>query len=235
MNYTPEVWANLSFEEQFPIVKASEFSMESSFMRFRPRGEAQILLWESLEKQIHKGIEDFRRPAIDPSLDESGNLIYCPEREVAVEIKSELWNQMAENFMSSKHSRVGTTAQYDAWLGTILNYWVEERNLPVEMAWNEVCFNCELMANVFNALLPMSEGKEKTGSRKVDCWADLGNVQKIVRKSEKPEDGFLYRGCTYLTRSPIYNLTTTCKEFPELGFDKEKIAKTSTLWVVMDV
>lgn len=233
MNYTRQTWANLAFEEKFPIVRASKLSMEDSFMQFKPNSEEQTLLWESLEFQICSRIEDFRKPAIDPSLDEEGNIVFCPEMDPAVNIKPEQWAQKAREFMLDKNSRIGTNGQYNAWLGTILKYLVEERNLPVAMAWSEVCFNSELLANVFKSPIPVSKGLEKTGSRVINCWADLGNVQKIVRK-DKQEGVFLLRGCTYLTRSPVYSLATTCKEFPELGFTNEKLAQKATIWMVMD-
>lgn len=233
MIYTKQGWAKLSPKEKFPIVRASALSLKDSFMRFDPNTENQILLQESLVRQIERGAQDFRRPAIDPSLDAEGNIIYMPGLEPALGILPELLEQKARNFMPKLNSRIGSNSEYDLFLGTLIKYLVEERNLPVTMAWAEVCFDSELLANTANSPIPYSNGMETTGSRVQGVWADLGNVQKIVLDDRTSQ--FMCRGCMYTARSPYYSLASKSMPIPKIEITVEELLKKATPWIIMDV
>lgn len=233
MIYTPQEWSCLALQEKFPIVRASELSLKDSFMRFDPDTEKQFLLKESLVRQIERGAQDFRRPAIDPSLDKEGNIIYMAGMNPALGILPELLEQKAKKFMPELNSRIGTDPEYDLFLGTFLKYLVEDRNLPVAMAWKEICVNSELLANTATSPIPKSEGLETTGSRRHGVWADLGNVQKIVLDEESSE--FVCRGCMYTAMSRYYSLASKSKLIAKLGITAEEMFKKATLWMVMDV
>ena len=178
MDYTQQAWAKLAFQEQFPVVRASELSLKDSFMRFDPNTENQIILMESLVRQLERGAQDFRRPAIDPSLDAEGNIIYMPGMDPALGILPELLEQKARDFMPKLNSRIGYNQEYDLFLGTLIKYLVVQRNHPVAMAWAEVCFSSELLANTANSAIPYSNGMESTGSRVQDVWATWAMYRK---------------------------------------------------------
>lgn len=233
MIYSKQGWAKLAPKEKFPIVRASALSLKDSFMRFDPNTENQILLQESLVRQIERGAQDFRRPAIDPSLDAEGNIIYMPGLEPALGILPELLEQKARNFMPKLNSRIGSNSEYDLFLGTLIKYLVEERNLPVTMAWAEVCFDSELLANTANSPIPYSNGMETTGSRVQGVWADLGNVQKIVLDDRTSQ--FMCRGCMYTARSPYYSLASKSMPIPKIEITVEELLKKATPWIIMDV
>lgn len=233
MTYTQQAWAKLAFQEKFPVVKASELSIKDSFMRFAPNTENQILLQESLICQIERGAQDFRRPAIDPSLDADGNIIYMAGKEPALGIHPELLEQKAKDFMPKLNSRIGSNQEYDLFLGTLIKFLVEKRNHPVAMAWAEVCFSSELLANTANSPIPYGNGMETTGSRVQGVWADLGNVQKIVLEGKTSE--FVCRGCMYTARSPYYSLASTSKPILQLDITAEEMLKKATPWIVMNV
>lgn len=233
MIYSKQGWTELAPKEKFPIVRASALSLKDSFMRFDPNTENQILLQESLVRQIERGAQDFRRPAIDPSLDAEGNIIYMPGLEPALGILPELLEQKARNFMPKLNSRIGSNSEYDLFLGTLIKYLVEERNLPVTMAWAEVCFDSELLANTANSPIPYSNGMETTGSRVQGVWADLGNVQKIVLDDRTSQ--FMCRGCMYTARSPYYSLASKSMPIPKIDITVEELLKKATPWIIMDV
>lgn len=233
MNYSRQSWDKLTFQEKFPIVRASELSLKDSFMQFNPNTEDQFLLQESLAHQIERGAQDFRRPAIDPSLDENGNIIYMAELKPVLGISPETLEKKAVDFMPKLNSRIGKDTNYDMFLGTFIKYLVEDRNLPVAMAWAYVTFNSELLANVVSSPIPQSHGMENTGSRVNGVWADLGNVQKIVVNERTSQ--FMCRGCTYTARSPYYNLASRSKPIPKLDITVEEMFKKATPWIIMDV
>lgn len=233
MIYTRQTWAKLAQQEKFPVVRASALSLKDSFMQFDPNTENQFLLQESLIHQIERGAQDFRRPAIDPSLDANGNIIYMAGMETALGIPQELLKQKARDVMPDLDSRIGNNSEYDMFLGTLIKYLVEERNLPVTMAWAEVCFDSELLANTAKSPIPYSEGIETTGSSRQGVWADLGNVQKIVLDDKTSE--FLCRGCMYTARSPYYNLASTSRPIPKIDITTEDLLKKATPWIVMNV
>lgn len=234
MVYTHKTWAKLAFQEKFPVVKASEISLKDSFMRFDPNTENQILLMESLMSQLERGgVQDFRRPAIDPSLDADGNIIYMAGMQPALGILPELLEQKAKNFMPEFNSRIGKNQEYDLFLGVLIKFLVEKRNLPVKMAWAEVCFDSDLIANTASSKIPDSNGMEDTGSRVQGGWADLGNVQKIVLDDRTSQ--FLCRGCMYTARSPYYSLASKSVPIPQIDITTEKIIKKATPWIIMEV
>ena len=101
------------------------------------------------------------------------------------------------------------------------------------MAWAEVCFDSDLIANTASSKIPDSNGMEDTGSRVQGGWADLGNVQKIVLDDRTSQ--FLCRGCMYTARSPYYSLASKSVPIPQIDITTEKIIKKATPWIIMEV
>ena len=233
MIYTQQTWSKLALQEKFPVVGASALLLKDSFMQFEPNTENQYLLKESLAHQLERGVQDFRRPAIDPSLDADGNIIYMAGMEPALGILPEQLEQKAKAFMPKLNSRIGNDSEYDLFLGTLIKYLVVERNHPIKMAWAEVCFSSELLANTANSQIPYSNGMEPTGNRAEGVWADLGNVQKIVLDDRTAQ--FLCRGCMYTARSPYYSLASKSMPIPKLDITVEELLKKATPWIVMEV
>ncbi len=172
-----------NFEEMFPIVEASKLSLKDNFMKYKPQTKEQKRLKKSLEASIKEGLKDFRRPIMDPSIDEDGNITFKAGNKPAVGKNCYWWEEKAKAFMSEKNSRLGILKEYDAFLGTLIKYLVDEEKWSVEDAWKAVCDNSKKLGHYYNSE-NAKHTFELTGSRPVGKWNDLANTYKIVGDSE---------------------------------------------------
>lgn len=182
-----------NFEEMFPIVEASKLSLKDNFMKYKPQTKEQKRLKKSLEQSIKEGLKDFRRPIMDPSVDEDGKITFKAGNTPAVGKNCYWWEENAKAFMPEKDSRLGSLKEYDAFLGTLIKYLVNEKNWSVENAWKAVCDDSKKLGHYWNS----ENAKytfEPTGSRPVGKWNDLANTYKIVGNSDT---GFSVCGGNY--------------------------------------
>lgn len=187
--------AEKSFDERFPIVRASTLSLKDSFLKHKPQTNQQKRLMASITAGIKAGLKDFRRPAIDPSFDNDGNIIYKEGERPAVGKSPKYWISEAKKFMPEKNSRMGSRLQYDAFLCLLIKYLIEEKGYKVADAWEAVCDNSRGLGHYRNSKNAKGEF-EPTGSRKVWEFCDLANTCKIVT-DENSAFGFSLVGGGY--------------------------------------
>lgn len=174
--------AELSFEEKFPIVRASQLSLEDAFLKHKPTTDGQRRLRSSLITGIKVGLKDFRCPVMDPSLDEDGNLVYEAGKMPAVGHSPEFWAEKFKEFMPEKNSRVGVERERDALLGLLIKYLTEEKKWEVSKAWKAVCDDSKELGHYYN-LEDVKQKKhkfERTGRSKVWIFYDWANTRKII-------------------------------------------------------
>lgn len=226
-----EAKERLSFEEKFPIVRASELSLEDAFLKHEPTTIRQTKLKLRLIAGIKRGLlEDFRCPAMDPSLDEDGNLVYEVGKPPAVGKKIKFWVKKFKQFMPEKNSRIGTGYERAAFLGFLIKYLTEEEGYEVSEAWEAICDNTQKL-----------KGHEKhdfepTGSRKVGAFYDLTNTTKVVAVGT--HRGYMECGSSYVDNSgkyPMSNFMKIIDSNHELVDDNFELMDDEVAWMVSNV
>ena len=140
-----------NFEEMFPVVEASKLSLKDNFMEHKPQTREQKRLKKSLDKIIKEGIKDFRRPIMDPSIDDDGNITFKEGNKPAVGKNCYWWEENVKAFMPEKDSRQGTLIEYDAFLGTLIKYLVDDEKWSVKDAWTAVCNDSKKLGHYWNS------------------------------------------------------------------------------------
>lgn len=194
------------FEKMFPIVDIEGISLNDSFMQYEPGTELNERAKSNIQRVKSSIIEakelemkNFRRASIAPSLEPDGKtIIYCvgeePAKSRCLVDGEEWWDKNAPIFMPEKNSRLMDDLEEDAFLGTIIKYLVEEKKYAVVDAWDAVCVKDK------SNLGHEEEGDyDRTGTRKVGKWYDLGKYSRIVKSRKK--DGFLDRYLVYSRRN----------------------------------
>lgn len=212
----------------FPIVRASMLSIEDKFLNHEPRNSTQRMLKRELIYAIKSGLYDFRAQRIDPSIDESGKIIYEENSLPCVGKTPKQWKILAEEFLPEKESRLGTTKERIAFLGTLIKYLVEERGYEVRVAWREVCDLSKYLGHYWDSPNPKHKF-ELTGSRPVGEWYDLGNTKKITINDDE-RGGFSEFGGYYGISGYLYPLAEIIKVYYP-----SSPCKYSTGWVVTKV
>lgn len=168
------------------LIKASELSLDDDFMRHGPSFDngRKGLLKKRLAEVIEKGIKDFYRPRIDPSLTADGNEIcYVAGRQPAFGKTYGWWEVKARKFNPERRSRLGTWSEYIAFLGVLIKSLVHA-GWTVEDAWNAVCNDSVKLGHYWNSKNAKFK-LEPTGCRCVCGFYDLANICKILA----PDDG----------------------------------------------
>lgn len=178
-------------DEMFPIVRASELTLEDKFMQHSPVGWVQGRVMNTLCERIPKGIQEFRMPRLAPSFDNEGNLVFEGKRNPGVGKLYTEWKIIFEGFLPEKNSRMTTDVEYDIFCGILIKQMVE-RGCNVARAWYEVCNESLLLGHFWD-----SHGAKKifelTGSRPQGVWCDLGNTRKVIT-DEAGENFFTVSG-----------------------------------------
>lgn len=227
--------AELSFEEKFPIVRASELSLEDAFLKHEPTNNKQKRLKDSLIAGINEGLKDFRCPAMDPSFDKDGNLVYEAGNQPAVGYSARFWAEKLKQFMPEKNSRMGTLREHDALLGLLIKYLIEERKYKVPAAWETVCDDSKKLGHYWNSE-DAKHSFEPTGSRKVWNFYDWANTCKIIAHDCLVSKLWRTGGNSYCY-SYSYSLATVEKlcEYYCLDYDNARYGSEATGWLVLDV
>lgn len=88
----------------FPVVPASQLSLKDDFLNYEPESYEQQILKDGIEGAIKDGVKDFRRPIIDPSINEKGEIFFEFGNKPAVG-KSILWWEKAAKNISLQNIR----------------------------------------------------------------------------------------------------------------------------------
>ncbi len=173
-------------------VEASKLSLKDAFMSHNPKTEAEKKFKATLTEVIKTGIEDFCRPAMDPSFSdkEKTKIHYMAGEKPAV---GKSYNWWKETVKDSKWC-FGTKAQYVAFLGVLIKMLVS-KGWTVGEAWDAVCNDSKKLGHYWNS----DNAKyrfEDTGSREICGFFDLANTYKILAKDEGV-GGFWLAGGNY--------------------------------------
>ena len=156
------------------------FSLKDDFMSHKPRTEAEYNFKATLTEVIKNGIEDFYRPAMDPSFSdkEKTKIHYMAGEKPAV---GKSYNWWKETIKDSKWC-FGTKAQYVAFLGVLIKMLVA-KGWKVGEAWNAVCNDSKKLGHYWNSDNAKHQF-EDTGSREICGFFDLANTYKILAENE---------------------------------------------------
>lgn len=203
-------------EKYFPIVRASELSLEDEFLKHEPRSSSQRRLKKALIEAIENGLSDFRAQRIDPSVKDN-KIFFEKGAKPGVGKTPRQWKRLAEEFLPEKESRLGTTEQRVAFLGVLIKTLIE-KGYRIRDAWKAVCDRSEKLGHYWDSENAQHKF-EPTGSRQVGKWCDLGNTKKITIDDDIiggfSEFGGYYGIIGYLNplgeRTKIYYLNGVCK------------------------
>lgn len=181
MNTTAELKIEISNARDCILVEASKLSLNDDFMRYEPKTEAEKKFKDSLTEIIENGIEDFYRPAMDPSFsDEEKTKIHYVAGEEPATGKS--YNWWEETVKDSKWC-LGTKTQYVAFLGVLIKMLVAE-GWAIDEAWDAVCNDSKKLGHYRNSDNAKHQF-EDTGSREICGFFDLANTYKILAEDEE--------------------------------------------------
>ena len=130
-------------DETFPIVKASELSINDAFLKYQPYylDYRPNLLKSILFSELNTGnaFANFRCPIIAPSYDENGHITFTQEAPPAYGTSLNEWVEEAKNFMITKNSRIGTRKNFYSLLGVFIKTLVDDYKFELRNAWDIAC------------------------------------------------------------------------------------------------
>ena len=172
------------------LIEASKLSLKDTFMRHKPKTEAEKKFKSTLTEVIKNGIEDFYRPAMDPSfMDKEKTKIHYMAGEKPALGKS--YNWWKETVKDSKLC-FGTKAQYVAFLGVLIKMLVAKGWTCCE-AWDVVCNDSKELGHYWNSDNAKHQF-EDTSSRELCGFFDLANTYKILAEDEEAGSFWLASG-----------------------------------------
>ena len=202
MKTTAEMKIEISKERDCILVEASKLLLKDSFMSHKPKTKAEKKFKETLTEVIKTGIEDFYRPAMDPSFaDGIKTKIHYNAGDLPATGKS--YNWWEETVKDSKWC-LGTKAQYVAFLGVLIKMLVAKGWTCCE-AWDAVCNDSKKLGHYRDSDNAKHQF-EDTGSREICGLFDLANTYKILAK-DKEAGGFWLAGGDYNDDSHCNPLT----------------------------
>ena len=205
------------------LIEASKLSLKDAFMRHKPKAEAEKKFKATLTEVIKTGIEDFYRPAMDPSFadKEMTKIHYMAGEKPAV---GKSYNWWEETIKDSKLC-FGTKAQYVAFLGVLIKTLVAKGWTCCE-AWDAVCSDSKKLGHYWDSDNAKHQF-EYTGSREICGFFDLANTYKILAKDEEA-GSFWLAGGFYGNFSLIYPLADLGQDDGYVGNHDDGIA-----WLVL--
>ena len=173
------------------LIETSKLSLKDAFMRYKPKTEAEKKFKAILTDVIKTGIEDFYRPAMDPSFSdkEKTKIHYMAGEKPAV---GKSYNWWKETVKDSKMC-FGTKAQYVAFLGVLIKMLVD-KGWTVGEAWDAVCNDSKKLGHYWNSDNAKHQF-EDTASREICGFFDLANTYKILAEDEAAGGFWLAGGC----------------------------------------
>ena len=192
MKTTAEMKIEVSNARDCILVEASKLSLKDAFMRHKPKTEAEKKFKATLTEAIKAGIEDFYRPAMDPSFadKEKTKIHYMAGEKPAVGKSYNWW----EGTVKDSKWCFGTKAQYVAFLGVLIKMLIS-KGWTVGEAWDAVCNDSKELGHYLNSDNAKHQF-EDTGSREICGFFDLANTYKILAE-DKEAGGFWLAGGGY--------------------------------------
>lgn len=176
------------------LVEASKLSLKDVFMSHKPKTKKEKEFKAILTEVIKSGIEDFYRPAMDPSFaNKACTKIHYNAGDLPATGKS--YNWWEETVKDSKWC-LGTKAQYVAFLGVLIKMLVAKGWTCCE-AWDAICNDSKNLGHYRNSDNAKNQF-EYTGSREICGFFDLANTYKILAKDGETGGFWLAGGsCNY--------------------------------------
>lgn len=170
--------ANSELDKYFPIVKASELSIDDTFLTYQPfyLDYRPNLLKSILSSELKLGntFANFRCPIIAPSYDENGHITFKEEAQPAYGTSLNQWVEESKNFMVTKNSRIGTRKNFYSLLGIFIKILVDDYKFELRTAWDIAC-NTKYAEGIalLNGCDPNIMG----------LWYALSGYKKIIRRT----------------------------------------------------
>lgn len=175
------------------LIEASKLSLDDEFMQHHPKSRRERKFRHLLGDVIVKGIPDFWRPRMDPTLDREGNIYFRGGEKPAVGKFYHWWSANAQMFNSKHKSRLGTKSEYIAFLGVLIKKLVAE-GWTKDEAWDAVCNDSKRLGHYLSPeTLKLSFGF--TGSMVIAGFSDLANTRKILADDEDVDVFWIAGGC----------------------------------------
>ena len=212
--------------EIFALVEASSLSLVNKFLAYKPKTFNEIELKRLLTKVIKKGVKDFYRPILDPSFNNEGGICYVKGNQPAINKSFNWWKETATNFMPERNSRLGTLAEYIAFLGVLMKRLVDS-GWSVADVWNAVCNDSIKLGHFWNSE-NNKQNIDATGSFEVAGFYDLANTMKIVTKDKETDQIWIVSGF-YGSYSYEYCLAEIYNHFNH----KDEI-NNSVGWIILE-
>lgn len=225
INTTRHTLLTLYLNKYFPIVKASELSLEDSFLLYEPQDKSEALMKEAIKNVIEKRVQDFRAQVMDPSINEEGRIVYKQGAHPAVGKSVLWWEENSTKVIPGKKSKLGTLIQRHAFLGCLIKQLVDN-GMSTNDAWHAVCGDSKSLGNYANSA-NSTKSFEPTGSRQICNWFDLANTSKIL---EITDWRFPIAGGNCLSWGMCSPLSTICNAYPS-----ETPRFFDVGWIVMEV
>jgi len=172
-------------------IDGSHSEVYAKLLKHIPVNDGETEFKNVLIEAINAGINSFKVPVNDPSIDESGKIQFVAGARPAVGCS---YNEI-ENLAKESGLRPGTKYEYHLFLGTIIDKLIGEEGWSEADAWNAVCTDSTKLGHYCNSVNAKNE-LEPTGSRMIAGKCDLANTYKISAKDEET-GGFWLAGGSY--------------------------------------
>ena len=195
-----ECCESLTLGIELILIENSDSYVE--LLKYKPKHNAEERFLQQLKKAIDTGVECFRVPVYDPSIDESsGELKFIPDCRPATGYSYPELEELAKD----NGVKLGTLDQYTIY-GADTIFKLMEEDYTMEDAFYEVCVDSKNLGHFSNSADAKNEF-ELTGSRMVAGKCDRGNTFKILKKDEKA-GGFWIAGGVYNSYSKTSSITS---------------------------
>lgn len=170
-------------------IDGSHSEVYTKLLKHVPVNDEETEFKNVLIKAINAGINSFKVPVNDPSIDENGRLQFVAGAKPAVGYS---YNEI-ENLAKESGLRPGTNYEYHLFLGTIIDKLIGEEGWSEADAWNAVCTDSTKLGHYYNSVNAKRDF-EPTGSRMIAGKCDLANTCKILAKDEEAGGFWLVGG-----------------------------------------
>ncbi len=222
-----EKYKEKTLDDFLELIEVSSLSKRDKVFRYKPENHSQEIVKKGIFKAIDMNLKDFMVFTISPSLDENDKLIYKEGTYPIIEKSVEWLYEKCQKLYPERNSRIGDENHYYAFLGYLIKYLVEKKKQSIDDAWFVVCDDSKSLGNFLNTELIENE-LEKSGSRAIGKFYDLGNTYKIIRDSGSETKFSLAGGCykdlSYL--APLSNIV------PLISIKRNM--KNAVPWIVCD-
>lgn len=214
--------------DDFILIEAEKLSVNDEFMQWGPQTSAERETKKLIIHVITSGVKNFYRPKYDPSFTvDKKNICFVPGEMPATGKSYEWWEETAKKYNLERNSRLGTILEYGAFLGVLIKKLVEEGR-TVEWAWNAVCNDSKELGHYQNSENARWAFFERTGSREVCGYFDLGNTYKILAEDVTADAVWVAGGC-FIQDSTYYPIADL-----DLTTDRTNGFTYSVGWIVLE-